>query len=238
MDCPVEAFLDEVSRLFGIDADMLRRRASQWEPVLPVDGESRAGGAHHYLCGAFACYSWSWSPYHHGQIIRGGLRIAPAARRNAALAATYSEKLLGGSVRFSGDVLLAGRTLHMDVREPGHGPPLFLSLFLPGPPASVMCGMLSGATYVGHEPQPSATPFIAVRVPNDPEASNRYLDVTPDVFVADLASLGLGLAAPDDVDARMRHVLLRNGTPGCWQLSAADQANLTVAFDQSYVAAD
>jgi hypothetical protein len=238
MDCPVEAFLDEVSRHFGLDADTLRRRASLWEPALAADSGRSARESRHYLCGTFACYSWSWSPYHHGQIIRGGLRITPAVKRNATLLATYSEKLLGGPVRFFGEVVLAGRTLHMDLREPGQGPPLFFSLFLPGPPASVLCGMLSGATYVGHEPQPSATPFVAVRVPGDPETSNRYLDVSPDAFVADLTSLGLSLAAPDDVDARMRDVLLRDGAAGNWQLSAADQANLTVAFDQSYVTTD
>ncbi len=237
MECSVEAFLDAVTRRYRVDAHTLRRRASVWEPAPAVDGQDRPRGVQQYLCGSYACYSWSWSPYHRGQIIRGALSIAPA-RKRLSLVATYSEQLVGTPVRFSGEVILAGRTLHLDLRAPGQGAPLFCSLFLPSPPASVMSGMMSGVSYVGHAPQPSATPFVAVRVPDDPESTNRYFKLEPDVLAADLAALGLRLAAPADVDACMRDLLQRDSNGGSWQVSAADQANLTAALDRPYLKVD
>jgi len=110
-------------------------------------------------------------------------------------------------VALAGDVIVAGRALHLVMRGAEQGVPLFCRLFLPGPPASVMCGMLSGATFVGHAPQPSATPLLAVRVPGDPDSSNRYFGLEPDAPATDLAALGMRLAAPADVEARMRDVL-------------------------------
>ena len=238
MECSVEAFLDEVARRYRADPSTLRRRASIWQPVLAVDGQDRTRDGQQYLCGTYACYSWSWSPYHRGQIIRGALDIAPAPKR-LSLVATYSEKLVGTAVHFSGDVILAGRTLHLDLRAPGQGAPLFCSLFLPSPPASAMSGIMSGVTYVGHAPQPSATRFVAVRVPHDPESTNRYLALEPDVLAADLTALGLRLAVPADVDACMRDLLQRaSSAGGSWQMSDSDQANLTAALDRPYLKVD
>lgn len=48
-----------------------------------------------------------------------------------------------------------------------------MSLYLPGPPASALCGMLSGVAAVGAEPRPSASRMAVVEDPVEPGASNR-----------------------------------------------------------------
>ena len=239
MECSVEAFLEAVSRHYRVDADTVRRRASHWEAAEAIHGHARVQSPHDYLCGSFACYSWSWSPYHRGQIVRGTLAITPAVKR-LSLVARYSETMLGTGtvVRFSGEVQLAGGTLSFNLRGPGQGLPLFCCLLLSQPPASVMCGMLAGAAFVGHEPQPSATPFVAVRVPHDPEPSNGYIRPAPDALAADLAALGLGLPAPADAGARLRHLLRRDGDAGSWQVSEADQVDLAAVLDQPYLSGE
>ena len=74
--CTVDAFVDEVCRVFAADPEELKRRAGLDQPRA---GAALAGGAVHYVCGAYAAYSLAWSPYHRGQIIRGSLLIEPAA---------------------------------------------------------------------------------------------------------------------------------------------------------------
>jgi hypothetical protein len=139
--CSVEAFLEEICGLFDADAGALRR-------LVEVRGgdsgaPSPASSAAHYLCGHYACYSWAWSPYYRGKLIRGSLAIAPGGRA-PGLAATYTEELLGHAVRFLAPALICGRTLHFDLREQQGMSPLFISLILPGPPASALCGVMSG----------------------------------------------------------------------------------------------
>lgn len=235
MECSVEAFLEAVSRHHRVEAATLRRRASLWESAAADDSRDPVQSPHAYLCGSFACYSWSWSPYHRGQIVRGTMTIVPAAKRTS-LVGRYNETMQGTGtvVRFAGDVSLTGRTLSLHLRGPGQDP-LFCCLFLPGPPASVLCGMLSGASYIGNIPQPSATPFIAVRVPEDPEPSNGYIKPVPGALAADLAALGLPMAAAADVDARMHDLLRHDGAAGSWQVSDSGQVNLTTALDRPYL---
>src|SRR5262249_45247461 len=132
-----------------------------------------------FLCGAYACYSPAWSPYARGKFIRGALTITPG--RGSSLSASYSETLLGKTVRLTGLLHVAQNPPHMPLPDPGGKGPLFFSSFQPRPPASVLCGVLSGVTLVGPEPQPSAGRIIMIRVPESDavEASNRYFDLAP-----------------------------------------------------------
>ncbi|WP_237216496.1 hypothetical protein [Falsiroseomonas oryziterrae] len=232
--CTVEAFLDELHRLFGIPPETLLDRV-RLHAHPPGPSAGRSGSAHGYLCGDYACYSLAWSPYFRGQLIRGALGIDVAAGRTRALAATYREHLLGRTVEFRGEVLIGGRTLHIDLREPGTSQPLLISLGLSGPPASALCGVMSGSIVLGPDPQPSATRFVMVRVPGAPDASNRYFEPTQEAVARDLAALGLKLPDAEHADALVRRFLFPEDAAALMQVSAAEHARLTLAFDQGYL---
>jgi hypothetical protein len=103
-------------------------------------------------------------------------------------------------MRLAGEVVVTGRTLHILMREPGGGLPLFFSLITPTPPASVLCGVIAGPAFVANSATPSATSILLVRVPDNTalEASNRYLWPERLAIANDLQALGLPDAAPFD----------------------------------------
>ena len=83
-------------------------------------------------------------------------------------------RFVGGSPRrpsrrgpwtLTGFASLVGRMLHVELHEAASGAPMYITAFLPGRPASVLCGIASGATLMGGDPQPSATRFVLVRAP-------------------------------------------------------------------------
>jgi hypothetical protein len=232
--CSVNAFLAEICTLYQADAETLLKRA-EGNGGESVSASARGGVPEAYLRGTYACYSLAWSPYYRGQLIRGTLAI-DSGRRGAALAATYTESLLGGSVHFRGEVIFAGRTLHI-VSRSETGAPLFLTLFLAGPPASVMCGVMSGATIVGPEALPSTTRIVVVRCGQgaDIGASNRYVEAAPGAIAADLLAVGLHLVDPEEVDELISGFLLGSTTGGLDQVPAIEQVRLASALDRSYL---
>jgi hypothetical protein len=236
--CTMDAFLAEICARFDAEPLELWRWAGMPDAPSDAAAPSSAGGGRHYLCGAYACYSHAWSPYYHGQLIRGALHIEPA--RGSRLAAAYSEAIAGGTVRLQGPVLLAGRTIHLDVREDGSGAPLFLSLFLPAPPASVLTGLMSGATIVGPEPEPSVSRFAAIRVAEAAtprlEASNRYIEPTATLIADDLRALGVDLAGLKDAVGALQRFLDSTRFAGFDQTPAAVQTRLVEFFDRAYLA--
>ncbi len=212
---------------------MLRRVQSQTSATR--DAPHRKDTFDLYLRGTYVCYSRAWSPYYRDHLIGGELTLGPGGTRST-LSATYTEALLADTVTFEGELLLAGRMLHVILRESTAGSPLFMSLFLPGPPASVLCGVMSGTTLVGPEALPSTTRLVAVRVPRPAVASHGYFLPKSGTISADLLAHGLPLGDPDAVDALMRNVLLAQGT-GLDQVPASSQADLAAALDQSYLQA-
>jgi hypothetical protein len=127
-------------------ADLQEREAlSPRRPRTPLRSGLVGGSA--ALIGAFACYSLSRSPHYRGRLIRGSLRIHPG--RGVAVQATYCETLLGRTVAIPGEVLLTGRSLHLLVHDPDSQLPIFFSFGLPGAPISVLCGVMSGAAFLG-----------------------------------------------------------------------------------------
>jgi hypothetical protein len=183
------------------------------------------------LAGAFAAYSPAWSPHFRGRLLRGTLRLAPS--RGGGLIATYSESLVGRDVRLTAEAWIGGRSMHFALREPEGDLPLFVSLQVPGPPASVMCGVMSGVAFVAHEPLPSACRIVFIRVPDTSrlDGTNRYFDPAPGAISGDLAELGFRLPEADRLDAFTRGFL---GT-GPNQVTAQDQATFAGMLDSLHL---
>jgi hypothetical protein len=224
-DCSLEAFAAELTALTGVDAatlavpDSLSRRGN------PLAVGLFGGVA--TLTGAFAAYSPAWSPHFRGRLIRGALRLASS--RRGSLLATYTESLIGREVRLTAEARISGRSMHLVVHEPEGNVPLFISLQVPGPPASVLCGVMSGVAFVSHEPLPSASRIVFIRVRDTPrlEGTNRYLDPVPGVIAADLADLGMNAPEADRLDALTRTFVGTTPT----QVTTQDQATFASILD-------
>jgi hypothetical protein len=231
--CSLADFTAELARLFGRSADALLteqafagRGSRTARP--PAAAQPRMSGLR-YLCGTYACYSLSWSPYARGKLVRGGLVLAPG--RGTSLFATYSETLMGKPVRVSGEPVIARRTLHMTLIEAGGEIPIFFSLFLPQPPAGVMSGVMAGATFLSPEPEPSASRVVMVRTLDDAplDGSNRYMAASASAVAEDIANLGLHVQEPDKIRKLLYDFLVQGS--GVDQVDPALQSTLSAAFD-------
>jgi hypothetical protein len=237
--CTVASFLEEVSALYDAEAASLLARAGQDHRDDHADA-ARPAAHGQYLCGAYACYSLAWSPYHRGQLMRGTL-LVDTGRRNT-LSVSYSEAPLGaaegsfgGPTRWSGSFTpQGGRTVNVSLNDPAGASPLFMSLYRPGPPASVLCGMLSGSAEMGTEPRPSACRLAVVRVPGEPASTNRYMNPAHGALAADLRTLGLCLPEAEDLDEVLHNFLL-GSTGGPDQVAAAEQARLAAMLDRAWL---
>jgi len=235
--CTQEAFLAELCMLFGVDAEDLIN-AEPFGAGQPAHSPSSPSDGLNYLLGAYACYSYSWSPYYRGKLIRGGMLLAPG--RGGALAVTYTEALLGGTIRFRGEGAIGGTAVYLRTRDSSTRMELHFHVFVPGPPASAMLGIMSGPTILGDEPRISAGRIVMIRVPDEAnlEGSNRYVDPVPDAIVSDLMALGLPVAAPDEIDMLTLGFLHEAGDCAAArieQVSATDQVRLTAALHKSYL---
>lgn len=231
--CSLEDFASELERLFGRPAEELlaaqpfagrgTRTAAPAAAAMPQVSGSR------YLCGRYSCYSLAWSPYATGKLLRAELSIEPG--RGRVLAATYVERIFDKTVRMAGTVSKTDRTLHLHLLEQGGELPLFLSFFLPRPPAGVFCGIMSGATFLGQDPEPSACRIVAVRVPPvaASEQGEGYLDPEPERLANDLMEQGLELPAPGRVGSLLCEFLTGGGPLN--QVSAQQQAGLSAELD-------
>jgi hypothetical protein len=228
--CSVEAFVVELVACTGADAAMLTRS----DGLAPRGAErAKAFGGIATLAGAFAAYSPAWSPHFRGRLIRGALRLTVG--RNGTLVATYVETLVGRTVRLTADVQFGGRSMHFAVCEANGEMPLFISVQVPGPPASVLCGVMSGATFVAHEPLPSACRILFVRVPDTPEleAGNRYLEPASGAIAADLRGLGVNIAEAAPMETLARGFL----GSGPEQVTAEDQSRFASLLDPPHLEA-
>ena len=223
--CSLEEFAAELAGRTGVDpaalvlSDSLTRRGR-------AQGGGMVGGLG-VLAGAFAGYSRAWSPRAAGRLLRGSLRLGLG--KGGALTAAYTEALVGREVRLVGEASIAGRAMHFVVREPAGDVPLFFSLHSPGPPAAVLCGIMSGLAFVADETLPSACRVVFVRVPDTAglDRSNRYLDPAPGAIAADLRALGVEGPGPRLLDAFARDFLA--APPD--QVTARDQAALAGLLD-------
>jgi hypothetical protein len=228
--CSINEFRDEIALLYGASLEDMHRTETPRVRSGAVNGTPADPGGLRTLYGTFACYSLAWSPHYAGQLIRGALRLKPG--KGSALRATYTEALIGGPVQMVGDVVLNSGTLHMLLRNPDTGLPASLILIMPGPPASVLCGILSSQAFVAHHALPTASRMLVVRVPDAAQIdkSNRYLDFSPSCVSGDLDELGLALDTAGPLDALAAAFLGR----GIDQISPIDQASFSSALDPLY----
>ncbi|MCS6779412.1 MAG: hypothetical protein NZ555_06910 [Geminicoccaceae bacterium] len=233
-DCPLEAFEEELRALFGSGVAALAAEIGAARRAFGTGrGSARIGDGEFDLAGHYACYSHAWSPHYRGQVIRGSLAIT--AGRRGDRDACYTERLLGRDVLFTGPAQQAGRTLHALLQGPAGVSPLFLSVLTPGPPGSVLCGILSGATAVGPEPLPSATRIVLVRVPAAATPSNRYFAPEAGAFAADLAALGLAGIDEATVERAIRAALAGGGSvAGHDQVTLESMTALATALDVAW----
>ena len=119
------------------------------------------------------------------------------------------------------------------MREPVGDIPLFFSLQMPGPPASVLCGVMSGVAFLSHEPLPTACRVVFIRVPDTPKLdfTNRYVDPVAGAVAADLAELGLAVANAERLDAFTREFVGTTAT----QVTPEDQARFASILDRHHL---
>jgi hypothetical protein len=230
-DCSLEEFAAELAALTGADVATLASPDSLSPRVRPrVAG---LFGGIETLAGAFAAYSAAWSPHFRGHLVRGALRLATG--RNGGLIATYTEALVGRELRLTGEARINGRSMHFTVCDPDGDMPLFISVPVPGPPASVLCGIMSGVAFVSHESLPSACRIIFVRVPETTQldTTNCYLDPGPGTIATDLAGLGVNLAEADRFDVLSREFLSASPI----QVTSQDQATFSGMLDREHLQA-
>jgi len=187
--CTVDAFIDEVSRLFDADAATLRGIGAS--PAPRATRRPQGGAVDGQFMPAYACYSPAWSPYFSGHLLRGSLRIG--ILRGGERQLTYRENIAGAVVEFTGLVEGAGQTLVALLRTPGCPLPLFFSFYQPGTPASALVGIMAGNTYLAQEARPTSCRFVAIQVPHADvlDASNRYFEPSRGAVARDLSALGL-----------------------------------------------
>jgi hypothetical protein len=234
--CTVDEFLELVSDRHGVSQEMLAAQGGPGaapgpEAAAPEPREPPPG---HHLAGVYACYSHAWSPYFEGGIIRGTLAIE-AAGGAPALLATYSERVALGRVEVRGQVAVTGRSVHVDLAHPVQFR-LAMSLFLPGTLASVLAGVMSGASWVDADPQPAATRIVMLRIPGATaaalEASNRYLDPAAEPLSSDLVALGLRVAHPAELDRLLAGFLAAYRPSGYVKVGAEEHSRLAMAVDR------
>lgn len=217
--CSLEEFQAELLARFGPGAGQApaARALARAPATLGVE-----------ITGLYAVYSMAWSPHFVGRILRASLQLGRT--RAGAISAEYREDLPIGATLFRGEAAIAGRTLHLPLRDVTTGLPLFMSFALPGPPASVMCGVQCGAALISHSAEPAAGRILLVRLPGAPDlrASNRYMAPGESV-AADLTALGL--AAEPALDGLLGAVLGRVD-----RVTTSEQEQLAAAFDPPFLA--
>lgn len=240
--CTVAEFLDQICTEHEVSRDVLLARAGLPGPDAGAAApEMRQALACPQLAGDYACYSPAWSPYFQGRIIRGSLTIQAEADVEAApaLSAAYVEEVSVGSFELRGPVTVLGRSLWLDLVDRELQARLSMCLFMPGVLASVLAGVMSGATLVDADPQPAACRIVMVRVPPDRALglglSNRYVDCKQERLSADLAAQGVPIAAPDEVDALLERFLAGDRASDYIKLETGDYSELALAFDRLLV---
>jgi hypothetical protein len=228
-ECDIDAFIDALCTHHDCDCETLRSH------LAPAAGGAATQERKAGLGGTYACYSHAWSPYFRGRLIRGELSITATAQ---GLAATYSEVLPTGRVMLEGLVSVGSRVITIAVREGGGDAHFIFCLFLPRPPASLLTGLMCGATIIGSDAQPSVTRIAIVRLPEPStllRQAEAYLPPHPSV-AHDLATLGLRMAEPAVVDRQLMAFLTGGGEGGLDQLSVASHRALVELFDRNWLA--
>ncbi len=236
IECDTEELLDLLCRSRNLPPDDIRRRAEAFAAGSSLAVNRRSVGGNHHICGLYVGYSFAWSPYYSGRVIRGALAVeSPLAQ--GRLTASYTENLPTSHVDVRGSVTVSGRSLYMHLCEQGSKLPLFLSLYRPTPPASVLAGLICGATLVGHDPRPSVSRIVFLRVSASEGRAlqaSRYLE-DGESLSADLSAAGLVLSAPKEVEESLNAFLRGTDGGGRDQVLADEYAGLVALFDRALI---
>ncbi|MDX8527515.1 hypothetical protein RFM68_23735 [Mesorhizobium sp. MSK_1335] len=232
-DSDLTDFTAAISARHGVDRAELERRASAQSEAASGHNDKGIGSA---LAGTYACYSRAWSPYFRGQLIKGRLSIE-AGPGVHGLTATYRETLPTGQLELGGPVTPAKRALYVHLKEVGGDAQFFISLFSQSQPGSVLGGYMCGTAIIGPEALPSLTRILIVRL-RDPAAgaaaSGGYL--LPDQSIsADLASLGISIGQPEQVDRQLTRFLVGGSDGGVHQVPPAEFRAILDVFDRHWL---
>lgn len=238
LESELDVFTTALSSRHGVPADVLAGRAAAFggrgQAVHPVAG-TPAGPA--YLCGSYVCYRHAFSPYYQGRVLRASLSIE--AGRSRDLTARYQESLPTGPVRTVGTAAAAGGSLFIDVVSPStRNERVFVSLFMPQPPASCLAGIYCSTTLISPHAQPAASRILAIRVPIGRAAvddRNRYLEAGESI-AGDLAACGMQIADLNALERMLNRFLRGSPGGGVDQIATADHDELVAMFDRVWIA--
>ncbi len=228
--CTIDAFIEEVARLFDSDAAKLKDIAANPRGEMPG---GRSGNDPVQRLSTFVCYSPAWSPYFSGHLLRGSLQVE--MRRGGEARLTYCERVGNERITFEGIGTPAGRTVCALLHAGRDAFPLFFSLYQPGTPASALAGIMAGSTYLAQEARPTACRFAAVQVPQAAvlDEGNCYFKPTSGAVATDLAALGLPAAAATEAEASVL-ALLRGGA-AMDQVELVEQTRIAEAVDRGWL---
>ncbi|HEX2527720.1 MAG TPA: hypothetical protein VHL31_15665 [Geminicoccus sp.] len=235
LDCTSDQFLTVVSLKRQVGPERLWQQAMDFLGE-DVPDQASPMGLRRQLEGVFAAYSWAWSPYRHGRIIRGTL-VVTQSRRVGRPDVVYSETLQGDLTRMRGTTYDSGQSLFLNLLHEDGELPLFFSMVRPNPPTSVMMGHLAGAALMGPSRPPSITRIIMLRVPASVslvESTNRYLEPDEQV-VPDLVRLGLDPAQPDELENEIQAFLRGAPAGGVDQVTAEIYGRIIELLDPLWI---
>ena len=235
--CSADELLAVLAKRDGVAPDLLFEGARDFPngarrhlAPRPLDGGAS------FIEGAYACYSFSFSPYFPGWLIRSSMLIGPGHGLGSV---AYSHNMPPLPTRFSGDITFNGRGMQIALHQTAAGDMrIHMALFGPAPPATVLAGMLCGAAVVTHEPEPSAARIILIRLPApSPAFDALYTAFQPEESIAeDLALAGLHFSDRDEVDRRIKAFLPARPRLGIEQIATAEYRELVEYFNREHYA--
>ncbi|MGD9508056.1 MAG: hypothetical protein AB7I59_24335 [Geminicoccaceae bacterium] len=236
-NCSADEFLADLAQKPGVTAELLWEGARNFphgtrRQSAPRPLDSGAG----FVEGAYACYSYSFSPYFPGWLIRSSMLIGPG---HGIGSVAYSHNMPPEPTRFTGNITFNGRGMQIALHQTVSGDMrIHMALFGPAPPATVLAGMLCGAAVVTPEPEPSAARIILIRLPApSPAFDALYTAFQPDQSIADdLALAGMQFSDRDEVDRRIKEYLPAQPRNGIEQIATAEYRELVEYFNREHYA--
>lgn len=142
--------------------------------------------------GPHAVYSLAWSRAYQGRVLRGCLKVAPAAA-DGNHRIEYVERYAAGHLRFGGTLSTTRRACGIVFDTMPSDVFLSMALAVPTQPSPVIGGIMSGQSFSASEPRPTSCRMIVVAFQDpgaDPEAGNGYLEPGTESIARDLAQIG------------------------------------------------
>ena len=235
--CAIDDLLDALAARYDTTPDAILQRARGFPRGAPApDAVGRGDSGSSFVESAYACYQYAFTPYYPGRLVRGSLVIGPGRGRKTA---EYTEDM--GSAppaKFTGAVVLNGRGMSIELHQVTEGDThLYLVLFAPSPPASLLAGVVCGTAILGAHFEPSMSRIVLIRVPGTSLPFDRSAPLALDAgasIAADLAGAGLHLRDGAEADRRLQEFLPARTEHGIEQVSAAAYQDLVALFDQEY----